>query len=539
MTTWLLCTLAFSGLAALGAHLIEAALPVGWPRRAVWTGAVVLSVGVPALALLSNGAWPAGLLPQAAAVDLSVLESFSGDVVTASAPVVSETSSKVDPAAAIRAGWLLLSMLVLTGYAAVWLRFMGAVGEWRRARLCQQPVRVSLATGPAVFGVRRPTIVVPTWVLSAAPSVQRMIMLHEAEHARARDHVLLALTPLAVIAMPWNLPLWWQLHRMRLAIEVDCDTRVLRRGVAVHDYGTLLIDIASRSRYMPASLAALAEPRSLLERRILAMSTRTPHSRTRAALLLAAAALLFTTAFETFTVMTPPAAAFTTTAFMTDHTNAGDVNSGDAVALDRVLATAAVDTPLVVINGEIISADRVEARLQGVEILRFEVVKADDAMDRFGARAADGVIMITTSRADAATRRAAGVEEVRAAGAGGGTAIYREVRATGATGSGATATVERVPVTVRRVDRDTVLIHAMGDTVQFNATRVIVRSAGDTAAALQPLMIVDGIFMGPNFGPGNLDPNSIERIEVIKGPAAIKLYGSRAANGVVQITTKK
>jgi TonB-dependent starch-binding outer membrane protein SusC len=37
----------------------------------------------------------------------------------------------------------------------------------------------------------------------------------------------------------------------------------------------------------------------------------------------------------------------------------------------------------------------------------------------------------------------------------------------------------------------------------------------------------------------DLDPNDIERIEVLKGAAAAALYGSRANNGVVQIFTRR
>ena len=35
---------------------------------------------------------------------------------------------------------------------------------------------------------------------------------------------------MAVVLMPWNLPLWWQWRRLRFAIEVDCDARVLASG---------------------------------------------------------------------------------------------------------------------------------------------------------------------------------------------------------------------------------------------------------------------------------------------------------------------
>lgn len=37
---------------------------------------------------------------------------------------------------------------------------------------------------------------------------------------------------------------------------------------------------------------------------------------------------------------------------------------------------------------------------------------------------------------------------------------------------------------------------------------------------------------------GTLKPDQIERIEIIKGAAATSQYGSRAANGVIKITTK-
>ena len=37
----------------------------------------------------------------------------------------------------------------------------------------------------------------------------------------------------------------------------------------------------------------------------------------------------------------------------------------------------------------------------------------------------------------------------------------------------------------------------------------------------------------------DIDPNTIERVEVLKGAAAATLYGTEASNGVVQIFTKK
>ena len=59
-----------------------------------------------------------------------------------------------------------------------------------------------------------------------------------------------------------------------------------------------------------------------------------------------------------------------------------------------------------------------------------------------------------------------------------------------------------------------------------------------------PLYVVDGIILGDQLsatGGGGLtgiNPNDIDNIEVIKGAAAASLYGTRAGNGVISITTK-
>ncbi|MFD2967849.1 SusC/RagA family TonB-linked outer membrane protein [Sphingobacterium bambusae] len=65
-----------------------------------------------------------------------------------------------------------------------------------------------------------------------------------------------------------------------------------------------------------------------------------------------------------------------------------------------------------------------------------------------------------------------------------------------------------------------------------------------------PLYVIDGVpqpteqFVGPNTGTGTnylagLNPNDIESVDVLRDASAAAIYGSRAANGVVMITTKK
>ncbi|MBC6410061.1 MAG: SusC/RagA family TonB-linked outer membrane protein [Ekhidna sp.] len=88
---------------------------------------------------------------------------------------------------------------------------------------------------------------------------------------------------------------------------------------------------------------------------------------------------------------------------------------------------------------------------------------------------------------------------------------------------------------------------------------VRLRGASTISGSSEPLYIVDGVIvdnssqnvinlnadaMGTNFAAGqnrlvDLNPNDIDRIEVINGAAAAAIYGSRASNGVVQIFTKR
>jgi TonB-linked SusC/RagA family outer membrane protein len=68
---------------------------------------------------------------------------------------------------------------------------------------------------------------------------------------------------------------------------------------------------------------------------------------------------------------------------------------------------------------------------------------------------------------------------------------------------------------------------------------VALRLRGSTSISgrQDPLYIVDGVIN--RFGLADIAPEDIERVEVIKGAAASSLYGSDAANGVVQIFTKR
>lgn len=65
---------------------------------------------------------------------------------------------------------------------------------------------------------------------------------------------------------------------------------------------------------------------------------------------------------------------------------------------------------------------------------------------------------------------------------------------------------------------------------------VNIRGVG-TAGNSTPLYVVDGVVV--DNGIGYLDPSSIERMDVLKDASAGSIYGARAANGVILVTTKK
>lgn len=67
---------------------------------------------------------------------------------------------------------------------------------------------------------------------------------------------------------------------------------------------------------------------------------------------------------------------------------------------------------------------------------------------------------------------------------------------------------------------------------------IVIRGAGSLTQSTAPLYVIDG-FPQETSNMGSLNPNDIESIDVLKDASATAIYGSRGANGVVIITTKK
>ncbi|EHQ24910.1 TonB-dependent receptor [Mucilaginibacter paludis] len=70
-------------------------------------------------------------------------------------------------------------------------------------------------------------------------------------------------------------------------------------------------------------------------------------------------------------------------------------------------------------------------------------------------------------------------------------------------------------------------------------TDIRVRGTGSITSGVDPLYVVDGVPLGSGQVTEIVDMNDIETIDVLKDASAAAIYGSRGANGVVMITTKK
>ena len=81
-------------------------------------------------------------------------------------------------------------------------------------------------------------------------------------------------------------------------------------------------------------------------------------------------------------------------------------------------------------------------------------------------------------------------------------------------------------------------------------TRIRIRGSASLCQSNEPIVYIDGVRVNngrwltfnPGGSPSRLDdinPDTIERVEILKGAAAATLYGSEASNGVIQIFTKR
>lgn len=264
IAAWMMYSIGVTTLILLTAVLIDrAGARMGLPTRRVWLLAMVAGVALPLVA------WVGGQSRPLPAPDARF------DVFT---PVIGAAMEN-----ATQWLWLDMGLLGLWAVASAGLVCFGLAvtllqarrrRSWDRITLDGNAVRLSPDVGPAVVGFIRPEVVVPGWILEEPAERRRVILDHEQEHIRGGDQMLQMVTGILLASMPWNLPLWFVAHRMRDAVEVDCDRRVLAQGLDVRSYGLLLLEMGSRRSQVSWAALGFSRRTSLLEHRIVKMTAR-------------------------------------------------------------------------------------------------------------------------------------------------------------------------------------------------------------------------------------------------------------------------
>jgi hypothetical protein len=276
-------TVAVSLLVGVATLMLERAVAApAWPRRWLWAVAMTLSVGG-STAMLQSAHLRTPKLPEHPTAVIARPPPRLAPWAVVAAPAAAtplrilQGASLPDvPEASLKGAWAGASSLLLAWYACGVLRLWRARRGWKALTVNGYSTLIAADVGPAVIGFRRPMIVLPQWLLEGPAANRDIALAHEQEHIAARDPGLLLAALLLLVLTPWNLPLWWQLRRLKLAIEVDCDRRVLHRGVDRRQYANTLLQINQQMGRMPLAAIAIVGRVSQIEQRIATMVAKRP-----------------------------------------------------------------------------------------------------------------------------------------------------------------------------------------------------------------------------------------------------------------------
>jgi len=536
---WMAYTALLTLLLAAAARAGEAALSaLGKPLRWAWiaaAGASLLPLAGWALAAgggpgwLSDGGGAAGgvvLLPRV----LADLRAAGG------APEGAWLASLRVPAPWARrllVGWGLAAACGTAGWlgAQAWLRRVARSGVERR--IGDARVVVTRDTGPAVAGALRPYLVLPRWLTRLPSSSRRAAWLHEREHLEAGDPLLLAAAGVVVALVPWNPALWWIVHRLRQATELDCDRRVLARRIEPRRYGDLLLEVGRRRSRVPLPAAALVTPERSLERRILAMTRRTPrHAIARAAGLGGLAALAVVAACET---PAPPAAASAAAGSPTAPAASADAEvKPEFIPRDRDPKLRNAEEVVRALQ-EAYPADLKAAGVGGKTVL-WMFVDADGRVSRVKVQDPSGHDALDAAAEEVA--RTMRFEPASKDGSPIGVWIVQPIRFETPASDESTSGEQARSGGAARTAAGRPSARGEGPDETSRGTFRI-RGVQSPHAGHAPLVFLDGARLtSVERARDLLDPEDIACIQVLKGAAARELYGSEAADGIIRITTK-
>lgn len=270
IAAWMVYALVISLLVGAAALIAERiAILRGHQSRWIWVLALLLSVVLPALF-----AWQGARSNARTATAVMALAAREAPPVYAQSPIVwiggdtPAVSRRVTLDTWLLAGWSTMSALAFATLTIGWMQLRRRLRSGVANQVDGVSVTVTHDVGPAVVGIIRPRIVIPRWLLQADGATQAIAIAHEREHMQVQDIRVLGGALLLAVLLPWNLPVWWQLRRLRFAMEVDCDRRVLRAGQSRASYSAVLLNVATRLVPLRAAAAGLSESGSSLEKRI-------------------------------------------------------------------------------------------------------------------------------------------------------------------------------------------------------------------------------------------------------------------------------
>jgi hypothetical protein len=266
--------------------------------------------------------------------------------------------------------------------------------------------------------------------------------------------------------------------RLRLAVELDCDARVLRAGTTPHIYGNLLIDVAALHAGHRAPAIALLDPPSNLQRRLNAMrpqSIRFTGLRLTAAGIVALGALIVACQAE----------------LPTDS----QVTQMDAASMERVATRHLGDSVRFKVDGQIVEG-RVAQMLAPFEIASVVVEHPDTG--------ASWINVTTTHNRVALTNKVAYMGD-------------EHPSADGVTGAA---------------------LRIMQSAHEAVGVKLGVRGLAEPKQEFHGLLFINGKRVDASEFQ-KLNHTDIKTVEVIKGPAAQKQFSDPAAAfGVIKIITK-
>lgn len=274
MILWLVYSLVVGALIAVAAQLVErAALVFGRATRYVWVAAMLLMLGtsIGSLGLRAHeqrransatatqpGAAATAPVPAAWWQSLVSTEASTAraNFATALSQRIAALTERLSPFdRTVFVVWALLTTFVgaLVLHATLEGRRLLHASEAREMKGMR--VLVTDALGPAAVGLGATAVLMPRWALELEDQLLDLILRHEREHLEAHDPALLFYGLVFIVLLPWLLPLWWAWQRLRLAIEVDCDARLLRDERDTKRYAQLLLLMSQR----------IASPRSAIQ----------------------------------------------------------------------------------------------------------------------------------------------------------------------------------------------------------------------------------------------------------------------------------